>query len=156
MKIGQQFSWLGDAWKGMVLFSGATKGATIAQVIAAAATRAWGLAMMALPWVALAAAVVAVAVLIIKYHTQIWAFMQRVWHDILAVIMTAWNWVAKNWPLLLGIMTGPVGLAVVFIVRHWTTMTHAIAALFDIAKERIRVIWDQDQDPVPAAASTSS
>ena len=92
VKIGQQFTWIGGAAKALVLFSGAAKGATVAQVIAAAATRAWGLAMMALPWVALAAAVVAVAVLIIKYHQQIWAFVQRVWHDILAVIMGVWHW----------------------------------------------------------------
>ena len=65
--------------------------------------------MMALPWVALAAAVVAVAVLIIKYHRQIWAFVQRVWHDILAVIMGVWNWIRRNWPLLLAILTGPIG-----------------------------------------------
>ena len=67
--------------------------------------------MMALPWVALAAAVVAVAVLIIKYHTQIWNFVKRVWHDILAVIMAVWNWMQTNWPLLVAIITGPIGIA---------------------------------------------
>ena len=61
MKIGQQFSWVTGAWQGIVKFAAAAEGATVAQTIAAAATRAWGLAMDALPWVALAAAVVAVA-----------------------------------------------------------------------------------------------
>ena len=121
VKIGQQFTWIGGAAKALVLFSGAAKGATVAQVIAAAATRAWGLAMMALPWVALAAAVVAVAVLIIKYHRQIWAFVQRVWHDILAVIMGVWNWIRRNWPLLLAILTGPIGLATLLIISHWNS-----------------------------------
>ena len=34
------------------------------------------------PFILLAAAVVALAFLIIKYHTQIWDFIQKVWHDI--------------------------------------------------------------------------
>ena len=143
VKIGQQFSWVTDAWKGIVKFAAATEGATAAEVIAAAATRAWALATAALPWVALAAAVVAVAVLIIKYHSQIWAFVQKVWHGILAVIMGTWNWVKANWPLLLGILTGPIGLAVAFIIKHWKTMTTGIAAMMDIAKESIRITWDK-------------
>jgi hypothetical protein len=110
---------LGGAWKEIAKFSQVTKGATIAETIAAAATRAWGLAMDALPWVALAAAVVTVAVLIIKYHKQIWAFVQRVWDGILNVIQGVWNWIKGHWPLLLTIITGPFGLAITFIVRHW-------------------------------------
>jgi len=125
---------LGGAWKAVVKFSAAAEGATVAQTIAAAATRAWGLAMDALPWVALAAAVVTVAVLIIKYHKQIWAFVQRVWDDILGVIQGVWGWVKRNWPLLLGIITGPIGLAAVFIVKHFT-----------LVKDFIHWAWDQIQ-----------
>ena len=119
VKIGQQFSWVTDAWKGIVKFAAATEGATAAEVIAAAATRAWALATAALPWVALAAAVVAVAVLIIKYHTQIWNFMKRVWNDILGFIMAAWNWVKTHWPLLVAIITGPIGIAALAVIKHW-------------------------------------
>ncbi|MGC9544031.1 phage tail tape measure protein [Streptomyces sp. UG1] len=32
---------------------------------------------------------------------------------------TVLNWVRSNWPWLLGALTGPIGLAVVFIVKHW-------------------------------------
>ncbi len=112
----------------------AAKAVTAAQWLATAATRAWGLAMDALPWVALAAAVVAVALLIIKYHKQIWAFVQKVWDDILAIIQSAWGWVKKNWPLLLGIITGPIGLAAVFIIKHFT-----------LIKDFIHWAWDQIQ-----------
>lgn len=108
-------------------FAGAAEGATVAQTIAAAATRAWGIAMDALPWVALAAAVVAVAVLIIKYHRQIWAFMQRVWHDILGVIMGAWHWVQKNWPELLGVIVTPFARAAAAIVKNFGQIRHAVA-----------------------------
>lgn len=31
----------------------------------------------------------------------------------------AFNWVKQNWPLLLAIITGPIGLAVLAVVRNW-------------------------------------
>jgi phage-related protein len=30
-----------------------------------------------------------------------------------------WDWISNNWPLLLGIITGPFGLAVYFVVKYW-------------------------------------
>jgi hypothetical protein len=141
VKIGQQFSWVTDAWKGIVKFAAATEGATIAQTIAAAATKAWGLAMDALPWVALAAAVVAVALLVIKYHKQIWDFAQKVWHDILAVIMATWNWVKANWPLLLGIITGPIGLAILWVVQNFGKITTAVKTVLSAVKTAWDVAW---------------
>jgi phage-related protein len=142
---------LGDAWKAVVKFSAVTKGATIAETIAAAATRAWGLAMDALPWVALAAAVVTVAVLIIKYHKQIWAFVQRVWDDILAVIRGVWNWIKGHWPLLLEIITGPFGLAVVFIARHWTTIKDGARAVIGFFRDAWQGIAHLMEAPFQAA-----
>lgn len=141
VKIGQQFSWVTDAWKGIVKFAAAAEGATVAETIAAAATRAWGLAMDALPWVALAAAVVAVAVLIIKYHKQIWAFIQKVWHDVLAVIMGVWTWVKQHWPLLLGIITGPVGLAILWIVRNFGKITDAVKTVLGAVSRAWNTVW---------------
>ncbi len=142
VKIGQQFSWVTDAWKGIVKFAAAAEGATVAETIAAAATRAWGIAMDALPWVALAAAVVAVAVLIIKYHRQIWAFIQKVWHDVLAVIMGVWTWVKQHWPLLLGILTGPVGLAILWIVRHFGEITTAVKTVLGAVSRAWNAVWN--------------
>lgn len=123
-------------------FAGVTEGATVAETLAAAATRAWGIAMAALPWVALAAAVVAVALLIIKYHTQIWAFMKRVWNDILGVIMAVWHWVQRNWPLLLGIITGPVGLAILWIVQHFGQITAAVKTVLNAVKTAWDATWN--------------
>jgi len=122
-------------------FAGAAEGATVAETIAAAATRAWGIAMAALPWVALAAAVVAVAVLIIKYHTQIWNFMKRVWNDILGFISGVWHWVQQNWPLLLGIITGPVGLAILWVVQHFGTITTAVNTVLTAVKTAWNTAW---------------
>lgn len=43
-------------------------------------------------------------------------------------VMTAFNWVKKNWPLLLAILTGPIGIAVLLITRNWETIKNAIGA----------------------------
>ena len=39
------------------------------------------------------------------------------------VIGSVIAWVKKNWPLLLAILTGPIGLAVKFIIDHWSQIT---------------------------------
>jgi hypothetical protein len=66
------------------------------------------LAAAANPWMLLAGAIILVVGLIVKN-----------WLKIKAVFVTVWSWVKTNWPLLLAILTGPIGLAVLFIVRHW-------------------------------------
>lgn len=132
--MGDAMGFLKDAWKGVAKFSLATEGATTAQIISAAATRAWGLAMDALPWVALAAAIVAVAILIIKYHKQIWAFALKVWRNILDIIKGVWNWVKHNWPLLLAIFTGPIGLAVLYIIKHFNSIQTGAKAVINFIK----------------------
>lgn len=38
------------------------------------------------------------------------------------------GWVKSNWPLLLAIITGPIGLAVLAISKHWDTITGGVQA----------------------------
>lgn len=47
-----------------------------------------------------------------------------VWNAIKAV----WDWIKSNWPLLLAILTGPIGLAVLAIIRNWDTLKAGLAA----------------------------
>jgi murein DD-endopeptidase MepM/ murein hydrolase activator NlpD len=35
------------------------------------------------------------------------------------------SWVKRNWPVILAVLTGPIGLATLFISRHWDTITKA-------------------------------
>jgi phage-related protein len=48
------------------------------------------------------------------------------------------NWVKANWPLLLAVLTGPIGLAVLFITRHWDQIKAGVAA----AKDFIVGTWN--------------
>lgn len=44
---------------------------------------------------------------------------------------TAIGWVADNWPTLLAILTGPIGVAVLLITRHWDTIKDGISGVKD-------------------------
>jgi hypothetical protein len=52
------------------------------------------------------------------------------------------DWLKKNWPLVLAILTGPFGLAVLTIVRHWDTIKGAATAAFDTIKGAATDVYD--------------
>ena len=40
-------------------------------------------------------------------------------------ILTVWEWIKEKWPLLLAILTGPIGLAVLAITSNWDKLKEA-------------------------------
>lgn len=50
---------------------------------------------------------------------------------VLGVVQGVFGWVKDNWPLLLAILTGPIGLAVLAIVKNWDTIKAGAAAVVD-------------------------
>lgn len=79
--------------------------------VAAAAT----LAAMA-PVILIGAAIAGLAALVIIHFDTI-----------VGVFKAAWNWLAENWPLLLAILAGPFGIAVLLIIKHWDKIKSAAA-----------------------------
>lgn len=61
----------------------------------------------------------------------------KAFKGILAVIQYVWNWVKRNWPLLLGILTGPIGLAAALIYKNWDTIKKATATAWNAVKSAI-------------------
>lgn len=59
--------------------------------------------------------------------TTVGTFFKTTFTNIQAVVSGVVRWVAANWPLLLGILTGPVGLAVLFVVRNFQTIKDSVA-----------------------------
>lgn len=53
------------------------------------------------------------------------------------VIVGVFEWVRDHWPLLLAILTGPIGLAVLAIVTHWDTIKNGFTAVKDWIGNRI-------------------
>lgn len=75
------------------------------------------------PFILIVAAIAAVVVLII-FH----------WDTIMGVITGAWKaikgFVSRNWPTIIAIITGPVGILVMLLIRHWNTIRDTAVSVF--------------------------
>lgn len=95
-----------------------------AAITGAAMAAAW---LVGLGPIALVVAAVAGAALLIVTH----------WDTIKNAAKAVWDWISTNWPLILAILTGPIGLAVLEISRHWDTIKNAFTAVKDWIGARI-------------------
>lgn len=100
----------------------------IATMAVSAATRAWMLAQAALNFVLSAnpigLIVIGIAALVAGF---VLAYKKIGWFR--NAVDAVWKFIKNNWPLLLSILTGPVGAAVIFIVRHWGQVKDAASSL---------------------------
>lgn len=60
-----------------------------------------------------------------------------VFDTIKGAISKAFNWVKDNWPLLIGILGGPIGIAAALIVTHWNTVKHGLKAGWDWISDHV-------------------
>jgi hypothetical protein len=106
------------------------------------------------------AALVAVLVIAYKNSETFRDIVNGAFNAVKGVVEGVFNWVKANWPLLLGILTGPIGLAVVAVSKNWDTIkgfftgfmdflrgawsgiTDAISAPFRLAFEAIKRLWN--------------
>jgi hypothetical protein len=77
---------------------------------------AWVVAMGPVGWVI--AAIVGLAALIFANWDSIVAFTKSAFQKVGDWLRTPFNWVKQHWPLLLAILTGPIGLAVLAIAKN--------------------------------------
>lgn len=94
------------------------------------AVKAWEIAQIALNFVLTAnpigIIVVAIGALVAGV---IWAYQNVDWfRDLLD---TVFAWIRDNWPLLLAILTGPFGTAVLLIIKNWETIKNFFIGIFD-------------------------
>jgi hypothetical protein len=47
------------------------------------------------------------------------------WGWFKAKLLEVWKWIKANWPLLVGILLGPIGLAVSLIIKNWSRVKQA-------------------------------
>lgn len=125
----------------VLLVSAGMKVYAAGQAVVTAATAVWtgvqwllNTAFLANPitWIVLGIVALIAIIVIIATKTT---WFQTIWKVAFGGIMTAvrfvWGWIKKNWPLLLAIITGPIGLAVFFIVKKWGTIKAAGLSLFN-------------------------
>lgn len=67
-------------------------------------------------------------------------FAEAAWNFILGAAQGVFNWLQANWPLVLAILTGPIGLAVLAIQRNWDTIKNGFTAVKDWISARVEDI----------------
>jgi cell wall-associated NlpC family hydrolase len=128
---------------GIVSFGKWVAGLKIAnlwQKIVTGAQAAFNLVMDANPIMLVVLAIVALVAIFVVLWTHSAAFRKfwiAVWHDILSIVQVVWNWVKRNWPLLLAILTGPIGLAVLFFVKNFGRIRQMWSDLVNV----MRNVW---------------
>lgn len=106
----------------------------------------WNAVMLMNPIILIVAGIVAfIAILVLAYQKVDWfrAIIDTLWQvfkssfdAILDIVKVVYNWIKDNWPLLLAIMTGPIGVAVLIITKNWDTIKDAARAVVDWVMDR--------------------
>jgi hypothetical protein len=108
--------------QGLGMLEGKTFAQAAASKFAAAMQWIWNASLFGCPLLLIVAGLAAiVAGLVIAYKNVGWFrdIVDSAFSFVLNIITTVWNWIKSNWPLLLGILTGPFGTAVILIVQNW-------------------------------------
>lgn len=97
--------------------------------------------LLANPFVAIAAAVVIMAIIIIKNWDTIKEMLTATWQFITDTASTVWNALVdffKKWGEYIFIaITGPIGLMVIAIVKNWDTIKETTMTVFNAIKDAI-------------------
>ncbi|MFF5609248.1 hypothetical protein ACFY65_23155 [Streptomyces cellulosae] len=140
----------------MALWAAVTRGAAVAMALFNAA-----MALSPLTWIIIGiVAVVAVIILLWKKCDWFRNAIKGVWNAIKvaalavknwfagpfsrfftktipAVFRSVLDWVKRNWPWILGALTGPIGLAVVWIIKNWDKITAGLSAGWGWLKKHV-------------------
>jgi len=143
----------------MISLAIAQKAVAVAQYIVTAATWAWsvalnstGIPLLIIAIAALVAAIIYVAVKTTWFQTAwkytwnaikvaamyVWHALKPVWDGIVigfqSIMMAAqavFDWLKKWWPLVVSLITGPIGFAVVMVIRHWDAIYNGLKTAFN-------------------------
>lgn len=138
--VSKNVGWLGPLAAAIVAITLATKAWALAQGVASAATVAWTVVqtvfnavMAANPIGIMVIAIAAlVAGVILAYQKVDW--FRALVDTLLSVIVGVFDWVKSNWPLLLAILTGPIGAFVLVVVKNFDLIKAAIMFVYDWVK----------------------
>jgi hypothetical protein len=145
--ISKTFGWIMDhqaevlaAMIGLGVVVGAVVIPAFISWAVAAGTAAIATLAAAAPFIAIGAVIAAVAYIIIKNWDTIVAASKAAWDAVTGAVAAAFNWVKANWPLLLAIITGPIGIATKIIVDNWQTIKDGATAVYQWIKDKFDAI----------------
>ena len=76
---------------------------------------------------------------------------RRVSKLIKSAIQTVWDWIKQYWPLLLVILTGPIGAAILLIVKNWDKIKDAAMTVYNWLKDTFSKVFDTVKDAATTA-----
>lgn len=140
--VEKNAGWLVPLAAGIMALVLVLKIATVVQT--AFSISLWAALWPVLAVIAAIAALIAIGVLIVKNWDTIkdaaaavWRAMQSAWDAILGAVKSVFDWIKTNWPTLLAILTGPIGLAVLLVTKNLDTIKDALSAVLSW----IRTAW---------------
>lgn len=132
----------------MGLFAGTQEAVSVAEGLAATAAGVEGGAMdvtaasataadaAALPMIVTIGLIVAGVALLGLAAYELYTHWSQVWGWIKQAAVDVWDWIKANWPLLVGILLGPFGVAAALIYQHWQTIKDGAATAVQWVKDR--------------------
>lgn len=130
--LSRNQTWLVPLVTGLAGLAAIIYGVVTAMKIWATVQTVLNLALWTSPitWIVAGILLLVVAVVWIATKTT---WFQTIWNTAWGAIKKAaaavWNWVKSNWPLLLAIITGPIGMAVYIIARNWDKIKAGASAV---------------------------
>lgn len=79
----------------------------------------------------------------------VWAYQNVDWFR--ALVDAVFNWIKNNWPMLLAILTGPIGAAVFFIIKYWDEILAGIQWVWNWIKDNWPLLLTILTGPIGAA-----
>jgi hypothetical protein len=142
-------NWVGDhsteilaAFIGFATVVGAAVIPSFIAWAVAAGAAAVATLVAAAPFIAIGAVIAGVAFLIINNWDTIVAATKAAWDAVIGAVKFVYDWIKNNWPLLLAIITGPIGIAVVLIQRNWDTIMEGATAVWRWVVDKWNAIKD--------------
>jgi hypothetical protein len=115
---------------------------TITTIAGIAAQHAWLAALGPIGLVILAvAATVAIVIILWKKCETFRRIVTAAFNAVKSAATKTFNWIKRNWPLLLAILTGPIGLAVLAIAKNWTKIKTGATAVKDWIVLKFGQVW---------------
>lgn len=144
-------------FKALVAVLGVLAGVIIANNVALAVTAiiTGPLTLSILAIVAAVVALVAIAIILWKNWDKVTAALQAGWDRIKGAALGVLNWAKRNWPLIVAILTGPLGIAVLLITRNWQRIKDAFRSAWDFVRgivAKIAAFFGKIPDAAKAAA----
>jgi len=87
------------------------------------------------------AALIAIIVLVATKTNFFQTIWKKAWGGIKTAFWAVFGFIKKTWPYILGILTGPIGMAVILIIKNWDRIKAATSRVWSAIKGAVSAAW---------------